>query len=57
MSHNVQIVNISPPIFAQLTLLPSPQNLMLYNASQLARHPKKCPFKWRHLHSHVIHVP
>ena len=28
------------PFFAQLTLLPNPQNPMFYNAFQLARHPR-----------------
>jgi len=37
-SYDVEIVKIGPLVFAQLTLLPNPQNFMLYIAFQLARY-------------------
>jgi len=57
VSYDVQIVKVGRPIFAQLTLLLSPSNPVLYNAFEYARHPQKCAFPCRHLHAHVIHVP
>jgi len=45
VSYNKQFVKIGSAVFAQLTLLLNPQNSMLYNAFQSARHPQKCPFE------------
>ena len=52
------IVQIGTSVSAQLTLLANPQNLMLYNAFQLARHPQKCQGGLSgHLHPHVTYIP
>ena len=36
----MQLQSSRPPFFAQLTLLPNPQNPILYDTFQSARHPK-----------------
>ena len=42
--------------FVQLILLLNPQNPILYNAFQAARHPQKCPFPDRSLISWFVQV-
>jgi len=42
-------------LFVQLTLLPNPQNPMLYNVFQSVKHPEKCPFpKGVCTHTHIV---
>ena len=43
VSYSTQIMNVCPSVFAQLTLLPNPQNSKLYNAFQAGRHPVSAP--------------
>jgi len=40
------IIKIGPPIFAELTVLPNPDNPILYNGFQSARCPQNFPFQW-----------
>jgi len=47
---------IAELLFAQLTLLPTHQNLMHYDAFQSVRHPKSA-LSVRASTPHVIHVP
>jgi len=51
--HKNTSYNIYNPFFAQLTLLPNPQNPMLYNWPDTI----KMPLPSGNLHSHIIHVP
>jgi len=51
--HKNTSYNIYNPFFAQLNLLPNPQNPMLYNWPDTS----KMPLPSGNLHSHIIHVP
>jgi len=55
-SYNIEIVKISPPVFAQLTLLPTPEILcftLLFSRLNTTKSPRSC----RVLYTRVIHVP